>query len=124
MKMTKQRKLILELLKTSKKPINAEMIYQKLPDQSMNLSTIYRTLEKFFDEGLISKSFLNQTNYYYYNLNKHHHYMICISCHDMIEIDCHLDHFAHEVADEHEFKITHHDMTLYGYCKTCQAHQA
>jgi Fur family ferric uptake transcriptional regulator len=86
----------------------------------MNLSTVYRTLDVFFDEAIISKSFLNQKLYYYYNQKDHHHYMICLNCHKMIEIDCHLEDLAYQVADEKQFKITHHDMTIYGYCKACQ----
>jgi Fur family transcriptional regulator, ferric uptake regulator len=119
MKMTKQRHLLLNLLKQSKKPLSAEELFEALPNDAMNLSTVYRTLEKFFDEALISKSFLNQKQYYYYSEHAHHHYMICVNCHEMIKIDCHLDSIATDIAEQHHFKITHHDMTLYGYCQTC-----
>lgn len=120
MRMTKQRKAILHLFEKSSKPQSAEMIMSRLIDHAMNLSTVYRTLEIFFDEGLISRSTIDQTSYYYYNKKDHHHYMICISCHKMIEVDCHLSHFSEEVAQKHGFEITHHDMTLYGYCSDCQ----
>lgn len=120
MRMTKQREAILHLFKQSSKPQSAEMIMAKLKNQTMNLSTVYRTLETFFDQGLISKSTIDQTSYYYYNKKDHHHYMICLNCHKMIEVDCHLSHFADDVAQTHGFEITHHDMTLYGYCRECQ----
>ena len=42
LKMTKQRTLLLDYLKKSTKPLSAEMVYLKLPQGSMNLSTIYR----------------------------------------------------------------------------------
>ncbi|MDY0294273.1 MAG: transcriptional repressor [Acholeplasmataceae bacterium] len=120
MRMTTQRKLILNLLKKSRIPQSAEMILSDLPDHTMNLSTVYRNLDAFFAEGLISKSTMKNTSYYYMNDQKHHHYMICINCQKMYEIDCHLDHIADHVAHEHHFKITHHDMTVYGYCESCQ----
>ncbi len=120
MKMTKQRTQILDIFKHNKKPISADMIYEQLPDDALNLSTIYRTLEIFFLEGIISKSTIDHTNYYYLNDHKHHHFMICLSCHKMIEIGCHIHHFDEEVAKAHHFKVTHHDMTLYGYCDECQ----
>lgn len=120
MRMTKQRKLILNLLKRSRIPQSADMILSDLPDHTMNLSTVYRNLDAFFAEGLISKSTMKNTAFYYMNDQKHHHYMICIGCQKMYEIDCHLDHIAENVASEKHFKITHHDMTVYGYCEECQ----
>ncbi len=121
MRMTKQRKQILNIFNENKKPLSAEMIENLLPDEAINLSTIYRTLEKFYDDEIISKSSINHTQYYYLNDHKHHHYMICLNCHKMIEIDCHIHQFEEEVAKAHHFKVTHHDMTLYGYCDECQA---
>ena len=123
MRMTKQRTQIKSIFDEHSNPLSAEMIMDLLPDDALNLSTIYRTLEIFYDEEIISKSTINHTNYYYLNDHKHHHYMICLNCHKMIEIDCHLHQFEDQVAKSHGFKVTHHDMTLYGYCKACQANQ-
>lgn len=120
MKMTSQRKAILNVLKKSSQPKSAEMIFSELDMDHLNLSTVYRTMDAFFQEGLISKSNMNNTAYYYLSNQDHHHYMICIQCQKMYEMDCHLDHFALEVANKHHFKITHHDMTVYGYCESCQ----
>ncbi|MDO9629751.1 MAG: transcriptional repressor [Acholeplasmataceae bacterium] len=123
MRMTKQRKMILDLLAKTEQPKSAEMILTELPDHTMNLSTVYRTLDTFFIQGLVSKSNMKNTAYYYINKKDHHHYMICLGCQKMYEIDCHLDHIADQVAKEHHFKITHHDMTVYGYCSDCQLSQ-
>lgn len=120
MKMTSQRKAILNVLKKSTQPKSAEMIFSELDMDHLNLSTVYRTMDAFFQEGLISKSNMNNTAYYYLSNQDHHHYMICIQCQKMYEMDCHLDHLALEVANKHHFKITHHDMTVYGYCESCQ----
>lgn len=120
MRMTHQRKSIMELLSKTHQPKSAEMIYAELPDQTMNLSTVYRTLDAFFNEGLVSKSTMKNTAFYYISHQDHHHFMICIGCQTMYEIDCHLDEIAHDVASAHHFKITHHDMTVYGYCEACQ----
>lgn len=120
MRMTAQRKQILALFQKTSEPLSAELIMEKLPSNSLNLSTIYRTLDLFFTEGMISKSFMNHTAYYYLNHKEHHHYMICIRCQKMYEIDCHINHVAEDIAKRHDFKITHHDMTVYGYCRDCQ----
>jgi Fur family transcriptional regulator, ferric uptake regulator len=120
MRMTKQRKQILDILKQTHHPLSAEMIMNKLPEDALNLSTIYRSLDFFFAEEVISKSFMNHTTYYYLNQEEHHHFMICTHCQKMYEIDCHIHHIADDIAKQHGFKITHHDMTVYGYCKSCQ----
>lgn len=120
MRMTSQRKSILNLLSKTSQPKSAEMIHEELKTNTMNLSTVYRTLDTFFAHGIISKSTMHNTAYYYINQKDHHHYMICLGCQKMYKMDCHLDHFADQVAKENHFKITHHDMTVYGYCEDCQ----
>jgi len=121
MRMTNQRKEIISILKKSPQPKSAEMIFEELPKHTMNLSTVYRTMDAFFQAGMISKSNMNNTTYYYLSHKHHHHYLICLGCQKMYEMDCHIDHIASEVAKHHHFKITHHDMTVYGYCEDCQA---
>ena len=48
MRMTAQRKQILDILKQANHPLSAEMIMNKLPEDTLNLSTIYRSLDLFF----------------------------------------------------------------------------
>ncbi|MCF7931802.1 MAG: transcriptional repressor [Acholeplasmataceae bacterium] len=121
MRMTKQRKDILTVLKKSTMPMSADMILQATGNKSMNLSTVYRTLDTFSDEGLISRSTLDNTGYYHLNREHHCHYMICLKCHKMFEIDCHIDLFENNIHDHHDFLVTHHEMTVYGYCSDCRS---
>lgn len=120
MRLTPQRKDILNILNKANEPLSAEMIFERLTLDNINLSTVYRSLDLFFEKGLISKSFINPSTYYYINHKDHHHYMICIHCQKMYEIDCHLHNLTDDIAKKHDFKITHHDMTVYGYCRACQ----
>lgn len=120
MRMTEQRKAILNLFKLDHQPKSADMILAELSHPKLNLSTVYRTLDAFFNSGLIAKSTIQNVNYYYLNHMDHHHYMICIQCKTMYPIDCHLDDLAKDVAKKHHFHITHHDMTIYGLCENCQ----
>jgi Fur family transcriptional regulator, ferric uptake regulator len=120
MRMTKQRKDILTILEHSSVPMSADMILQATTHKSMNLSTVYRTLETFSDEGLISRSTLDNTGYYHLNGQHHSHYMICLKCHKMFEIDCHIGLFENSMKEHHGFMVTHHDMTVYGYCANCR----
>lgn len=123
MRMTNQRQMILDVLNKDHQPKSAEMILHLISDPKLNLSTVYRTLDAFFHAGILSKSTIDNMNYYYTTDHEHHHYMICTSCKKMVPIDCHLDELASDLAYKHQFKITHHDMTIYGICKECQQKQ-
>jgi Fe2+ or Zn2+ uptake regulation protein len=120
LKMTKQRTLLLDYLKKSTKPLSAEMVYLKLPQGSMNLSTIYRSLEAFEVAGLVDKTNLGNLAYYKIRSHEHKHYLVCKNCHKMIEIDCHVDSFLEIETKKHHFKVESHDLTVYGYCEKCQ----
>lgn len=119
MRLTTHRKTVLDVLKNAKKPLNAELIYGLLPKGTMNLSTIYRSLDTLYANHYIAKTMLNQTAYYHVNEGKHHHYMICLSCHKMIEVDCHLKENIYNLA-ETGFEVISHDLTFYGYCSNCK----
>lgn len=120
MRMTRQRQRILSLLEMSDRPKNAEIIHQELAGESLDLSTVYRTLDTFFAEGLISKSSLKNASYYHLRRKDHRHFMICLNCQKMIAIDCHISEIESQIAADHHFNISHHDMTIYGYCQNCQ----
>ena len=120
MRMTRQRKAILDVLKRSDVPMSADMILHETDEPSLNLSTVYRTLDIFADEGLVARSTLEHTGYYHLNGKEHSHFMICLKCHRMFPIECHLDAFEENIQNHHGFLVTHHDMTVYGYCANCR----
>ena len=93
LKITKQRKILLEYLKKKNTPESAEMIFLSLPNGAMNLSTVYRNLDKFCEHHLVEKYQLG--NIFYYKLvgPEHKHYLVCDKCGDLIEIDCHLSSY-------------------------------
>jgi Fur family ferric uptake transcriptional regulator len=122
LKMTKQRQQLLTFMQKQKAPLSAEMIYAKLPLGSMNLSTVNRIMDTFQQYHLVEKTFLDNTAYYKIASSEHKHYMVCLKCHKMIEMDCHFHGVADEDAEKNQFKITSHDLTVYGYCVNCQQH--
>jgi Fur family ferric uptake transcriptional regulator len=117
MRMTKQRKLIFDYLEKNRFPSSAEMIFNNL--KVLDLSTVYRTLDLFFQNNMVLKSTIHNINYYYLNDKHHHHYLICENCHKMVPIDCILGEEIKNIAKTNNFKITHHDLTVYGLCSEC-----
>ena len=120
MRITKHRKEILNLFEKDYDNLwSAESIYQELKHKNIDLSTIYRTLDMFFKEGLISKRMMDYTAYYYLNGKEHYHYMVCTSCHRKFKIECQFESIIQTVQNRNNFKATHHDITIYGHCINC-----
>lgn len=121
LKLTKQRQIVYDLLKDINKPLSIENIYYLLDEGTMNLSTVYRTIDYFQSFDLLIKFNFNGTSYFILNdEDKHHHYSICTSCLEMKKIDCHLEHTIKHLNDDNDFHVTGHEMTIYGLCSLCK----
>lgn len=121
MKLTTKRQMVYDVLKQAKKPQSADDIFNILGPEKMNLSTVYRTLEKFHQDALVSRNYLDNTAYYYLNAKDHYHFMVCEVCHKKYAFDCHVTGLIEEVKEKYGFDVQHHDLNLYGVCSQCQA---
>ena len=122
-KKTKQRKCVYSVLEASTSPLNAHEIYRQLQseDESVWLSTVYRILDYFVNEGLVVKTTVMDSimAYYELNRNKHRHYAVCVNCRKVIElVNCPMEKFVPEIA-ESDFRILGHKVEISGYCKDC-----
>lgn len=121
LKLTKQRKLIYDILKNNDKPLSAENIFYLLPQDAMNLSTVYRSIEYFQTQDILLKFTFNDSSYYILNEDKsHHHYSICTSCLEMKKIACHLTDTILNLESNDDFLVTDHEITIYGLCSYCK----
>lgn len=81
---TKKGELILKTLQVTKGFCTAQELHKKIP--TINLTTIYRNLEKFTEIGIVQKISLAHQEYAYeYSEHKHHH-TVCESCHTIQHI--------------------------------------
>lgn len=120
LRMTKQRKEIIDVIKNNNdKALSAEMIYQKIDDDNLNLSTVYRTMDKLLEAEMINKTVVDAVAYFYQAKNEHKHFMICTHCQKMIPIGCLIKNFLPGLEKENQFKITDHDIVIFGLCKDC-----
>ncbi len=126
-KLTPQRELILRVLLENKDThLSAEEVYHLVRKKSpeVGLATVYRTLELFYDNDIIhSVDFGDGRKRYefgYQSSGHHHHHVICLKCGKVIEINEDLlDELESQVKREHDFKVTNHELKIYGYCKNC-----
>lgn len=125
-KRTKQREMVCQILEEANQPVSAADIYQEILRRDAScgyaVSTVYRTLQIFEEEGAVSKTSLPDSDMalYEWNAGGHHHYAICLKCHKRIALrECPLHHMdLSETADG--FQITGHKVEVYGYCDACR----
>lgn len=120
---TRQRKVILSAIKHQKKNFSAKDIYQSL-NCEIGLTTIYRTVEKLAEEGIILQVSVdnNTTKYQYIEAcdNKDHFYLSCENCGSLTHIDCKkIQGLTDHILEEHQFKPINSHIIIKGYCKKC-----
>jgi Fur family ferric uptake transcriptional regulator len=122
LKHTKARKLILNIFNENNKALTAEEIYEKVKDNSINLSTVYRTLQTFSDSNIINKELRKDGTYIYFLKTKvHHHVLICNVCKKRIDIDtCPFEKILTQIQFKTGFKVNDLNLELYGTCIECQ----
>ncbi|MDR3600257.1 MAG: Fur family transcriptional regulator [Desulfosporosinus sp.] len=125
MKSTKHRFAILELLEQSESPLTAEQLFIMLRAKtaSINLSTVYRTLDTFTSKNLVLKSSRVDDGKVRYELNQHEHkhHLYCVSCHKLISIEeCPIGELKQTLKNKIDFEVTGHNLEIYGYCHNCR----
>lgn len=123
LRVTKQRKQILQILEIENNPISAEEIYNKLKDLSnMDLSTIYRNLNILEDKNILLKTTnIDGISYYQLNNDQHKHFVTCNICHKKFLIEnCPIHELEDSIEKETGFMITGHNFEFTGICPACQ----
>jgi len=124
-KSTRHRYAMLELLEKSKSPLTVEELFILLKEKtsSINLSTVYRTLETFASKNLVIKSNRVDDGKARYELNhhEHKHHLFCVSCHKLIAIEeCPIGELQQILKKKIDFDVTGHNLEIYGYCHNCR----
>jgi Fur family ferric uptake transcriptional regulator len=124
MRMTNQRRIILqELRKVFSHPTAPEvyeLVKHKLPN--ISLGTVYRNLEVLCDLGLIQKIDVAGTQKRFDGTVVDHYHVRCLSCSRIddvpLEILHSLDTAARELSD---YEVIKHRLEFLGLCPECKA---
>ncbi|MDI9509311.1 MAG: transcriptional repressor [Clostridiales bacterium] len=121
---TRQRKLIISILKEAHHPLSINEIYDRTTKELPRIakSTIYRNIDQLLEQNLIDKYYFNDNEifYRYKESHKDHtHYIICDECkkfHNlptcpMVEVE--------EAIEAEGFIIKDHQIQIIGICKNC-----
>lgn len=128
---TASRKKILEYLKENhNRTLTASDIDTYLKDcgNEVNITTIYRYLDKLEKEGTVMKYVAekgSQATYQYVEAGHDcdgHLHLQCVKCGQVIHLEC---HFMHEILEhvekEHGFVMQCKNSIIYGMCNTCKS---
>src|SRR3989442_103444 len=86
----------------------------------IGLATVYRALETFVREGLVEPMHVGDGSVRYGLAAKHHDHLVCLGCGEWKPLrECLVPQAPRRVTAE--FRITGHQLEIYGYCARCQA---
>lgn len=125
LKLTGQRKIILEVFLKTERHLAVEDLYNiaKKKDQSIGQATVFRTLKLLRAAGIAKEVNLGdgKTRYEHKYGHQHHDHLICLECGRFIEaVDSKIEELQNELCKSHDFKPHRHKMEIFGICKKCR----
>ncbi len=122
-RLTKPRRVVVETLATSQRALNATEIFDLSREQypSLGLVSVYRTLEKLEQLGLIQRvHHPDGCQSFIAGFTGHQHLLICQGCGktEFFEGDD-LDLLFERVAQQSGYQIKEHWLQLFGLCSNC-----
>ena len=122
LKITPQRRVILELLVDDSSHPSANQIYRRatkvMPDISR--TTVYNTINDLIKLNEISEVSEMGKDGLRYDVNTEtHHHLFCVECNTLVDINRDFDHLDLTEEEESGFEIFKHQVTFYGRCPVC-----
>jgi len=118
LRMTGQRRIIAQVLSTSDDHPDVEEVYKRSSavDPHISLSTVYRTVRLFEEEGILERHEFRDGRARYERVDKQHHdHLIDMKSGEVIEFrNEKIEQLQIEIARELGFKLIDHRLELYG----------
>ncbi|TWF53101.1 Fur family transcriptional regulator [Neorhizobium alkalisoli] len=118
MRMTDQRRVIARILQDSDDHPDVEELYRRSSkvDPRISISTVYRTVKLFEDEGIIERhDFRDGRSRYETVPEEHHDHMIDLNTGNVIEFQsAEIEALQERIARELGFRLVGHRLELYG----------
>jgi len=126
-RITKQRRAILQVIETANKHLDASQILRKAQkiDASVDRSTVYRTLRLLKRQGLIDELDLmhvhGEGHFYERKVHGDHIHMTCLRCGKVSEfVSDVFDQLKRQVERDCRFHIVVSRLEIGGYCPNCR----
>ncbi|HHV37507.1 MAG TPA: transcriptional repressor [Candidatus Cloacimonetes bacterium] len=126
LKLTRSRSLILEAVFAMQGHFDAEMLYDRLKDESVSMATVYRTLPLLMEAGLIRLAIRMEGRDRFERTFGHpqHVHWICENCQAVLESGLgSLKSMLHKEAKALKFGIDQINITVGGLCWKCRINE-
>ncbi|MBO9369952.1 MAG: transcriptional repressor [Chloroflexi bacterium] len=124
-RITRQRRVVLEVLEGSQEHLDAEALYQKARQRSprISLATVYRTVAVLKQMGLVAEYSLGEEHGHFETVTEAPHYhFTCLGCGQVVEFDAPQVVLAiQELAEREGLEVRAVQFSLTGYCVQCRA---
>jgi len=122
-RMTKQKKVILDILRDNQCHPSADWVYEQarklVPD--ISLGTVYRNLSILCDSGEILELNYGSTYSRYDGNPENHYHFFCEKCNNLFDVTIPVYQGLDKmVQDTTGFEVYHHRMEFYGLCDQCK----
>ena len=118
LKMTEQRRVIVQVLSESKDHPDVELVYKRASsiDKNIGIATVYRTIKLFEESGiLIRHDFKEGKSRYEPITEEHHNHLIDINTGEIVEfVDKDIGALQSKIAQKLGYKLVDHKLELYG----------
>ena len=117
LKMTDQRKIIVETLSNATDHPDVEMVYKRASkiDKRISIATVYRTIRIFEENGIIDKHEFGDGRFRYEEAtSEHHDHLIDIKSGKVVEFqNKEIEDLQKKVAEKLGYKLVDHRLELY-----------
>jgi Fur family ferric uptake transcriptional regulator len=119
---TAQRRAILTVFHPGEHLSADEVIERLDPAVEIDRATIYRTLERFRDLGLLSETDLGGgVRRFEVMLATPHHHLVCLRCQREFTVDdAMISPMREAIRERYGFAPRIDHLAIFGYCKDCQ----
>lgn len=123
-RLTPQRVLLFDLIKNNPGHLHVEELYTlaRKKDPTINLSTVYRTLNDFKKAGVVHELHLEEEHHHYETSEKEaHHHLICGKCGAVVDFLWQkIEDIKKEIAKKYGYSVSHVRLQATGLCTKCK----
>jgi Fur family ferric uptake transcriptional regulator len=123
-RLTPQREMVLSVLHEIEGFATADEIYERVSrfSSSVDISTVYRTLELLQDFRLVASVDPGdgQRRYELLGIHGEHFHLVCRSCGRILGVEPRtIEPFARRLKEEYDFEIDPEHLSIPGLCREC-----
>lgn len=119
---SKQREMMLSVLRSTNSHPTANDIYEEMckRDPKISLGTVYRNLALLTKSGVILRIDTEHDSVHYDGFTHRHYHFVCNDCGEVTDLSINPINIDSEVEKEIGGDVVGHNLVFYGKCKKCK----